>query len=102
MKPLTADMHSFTLHSFSMLSAYLTLVSGMPMAAGCEGSLLPEAAGCGPFLCERLPDVSVFVRLGSNRLCGALTTPHQSSSAATVSRRAPLPSQKLLFPLLGE
>ena len=49
-----------------------------------------------------VPDVSVVVQLGFNRLCGALTTPHQSSSAATVSRCAPLPSQKLLFTLLGE
>ena len=54
----------------------MTLVSGMPPAAGCEGNLLPGAAGCGPFLCQRLPDVSVVVQLGLNRLCGALTTPH--------------------------
>ena len=81
---------------------YLTLVFGMPMAAGCEGNLLPEVAGCGLFLCQRLPDVSVVVRLGFNRLCGALTTPNPSSSAATVSGCAPLPSQKLLFTLLGE
>ena len=78
---------------FKHSSSYLTLVSGMPMAAGCEGNLLPEAAGCGPSLCQRLPDVSVVVRLGLIRLCGALTTPQQSSSAATVSRGAPLPSQ---------
>ena len=45
-------------------AAYLTLVSSMPMAAGCEGNLLLEAAGCGLILCQRLPDVSVVVRLG--------------------------------------
>ena len=45
---------------------YLTLVSGMPMAAGCEGNLLPEVAGCGLFLCQRLRDMSVVVRLGFN------------------------------------
>ena len=44
--------------------SHLTLVSGMPTAAGCEGNLLPEAAGGGPFLCQRLPDVSVVVLLG--------------------------------------
>ena len=31
---------------------YLTLVSGMPMAGGCEGNLLPETARCGLFLPE--------------------------------------------------
>ena len=41
-----------------------TLVSGMPMAAGCEGNLLLEAAGCDLFLCGRLPHVSVVVHLG--------------------------------------
>ena len=46
--------------------------------------------------------MSVVGHLGFNRLCGALTTPHQSSSAATVSRCAPLPSQKILFTCLGE
>ena len=65
----------------------------MPMAAGCEGNLLLEAAGCGLFLCQRLPDVSVVVQLGFDRLGGVLTTPHPSSSVATVSRCAPLPSQ---------
>ena len=52
--------------------AYLALVSSMPMAAGCEGNLLPEAARCGLLLCRRVPDVSVVVCLDFNRLCGAL------------------------------
>ena len=46
--------------------------------------------------------MSVAVQLDFDRLCGALTTPHQSPSAATASRCAPLPSRKLLFMLLGE
>ena len=46
---------------------YLTLVSGTPVAAGCEGTLLPEVAGCGPFPCRRSPDVA-HSRAGGRRM----------------------------------
>ena len=51
---------------FSTSRSYLALVSGMLMAAGCEGDLLPEAAGCGLYMCRRVPNMSVAVRLGFN------------------------------------
>ena len=40
----------------------LRLDSGNPMAAGYEGNSVPEAAGCDPSLCQRLPD-AVMARL---------------------------------------
>ena len=40
----------------------LRLDSGNPMAAGCEGNSVPEAAGCDPSLCPRLPG-AVIVEL---------------------------------------
>ena len=38
--------HSNTTLEVGQVGEHLTLVSGMPMAAGCEGNLLLEAAGC--------------------------------------------------------
>ena len=52
-----------------MAGSYLALVSGMPMAAGCEGNFLPEAAGCGVFLCGRVPDVVCSCAGGCRMWC---------------------------------
>ena len=55
-----------------------TLVSGMLMAAGCEGNLVLEAAGCGLFLCRRLLEKSVVDSLSSMFAhCFALLPPQR-------------------------